>query len=195
MDWLDRLVWRKVAMLVVISLVCCIRARKCSGLPNLPDVCQPHPIGEVVDRKGNQKDQGQYQSPRGLVLPILFGDGIGWSGRLFVPGRHGSFDARTEEDGGYDEQDVHEQTGHRDHATDTHDAQHGVSARIEARGEPACAMALEMQVPTYQFVRRYLERQPTLPLSLKQVDPLIRELTHYRDLIDRRLEGDVHEHD
>ena len=56
-------------------------------------------------------------------------------------------------------------------------------------------MALEMQQPTYQFVRRYLERQPTLPLSLKQVDPLIRELTHYRDLIDRRLEGEVHEHD
>ena len=56
-------------------------------------------------------------------------------------------------------------------------------------------MALEMEQPTYQFVRRYLERQPTLPLSLKQVDPLIRELTHYRDLIDRRLEGDVHERD
>jgi len=68
--------------------------------------------------------------------------------------------------------------------------QHGASAV-----EPACAMGIEMQVPTYQFVRRYLERQPSLPLSLKQVDPLIRELTHYRDLIDRRLEGDVHEPD
>jgi len=68
--------------------------------------------------------------------------------------------------------------------------QHGASAI-----EPACAMALEMELPTYQFVRRYLERQPPLPLSLKQVDPLIRELTHYRDLVDRRSEGDVHEHD
>jgi hypothetical protein len=27
------------------------------------------------------------------------------------------------------------------------------------------------------------------------VDPLIRELTQYRDLIDRRLEGESHEHD
>jgi hypothetical protein len=56
-------------------------------------------------------------------------------------------------------------------------------------------MALEMRVATYQFVRRYLERQPPLPMTLKQVDPLIRELTQYRDLIDRRLEGETHEHD
>jgi len=56
--------------------------------------------------------------------------------------------------------------------------------------ETACAMALEMEVPTYQFVRRYLERQPSLPMTLKQVDPLIRELTHYRDLIDRHSEGE-----
>jgi transposase len=62
--------------------------------------------------------------------------------------------------------------------------------------EAACAMALEMQLPTYQFVRRYLDRQPQLPMTLKQVDPLIRELTHYRDLIDRRTEGESsHEHD
>jgi hypothetical protein len=32
-------------------------------------------------------------------------------------------------------------------------------------------------------VRRYLERNPQLPLSLRQVDPLIRQLTLYRDLI------------
>jgi len=35
-------------------------------------------------------------------------------------------------------------------------------------------------------VRRYLERKPQLPLSLRQVDPLIRELTVYRDLIQER---------
>ena len=35
----------------------------------------------------------------------------------------------------------------------------------------------------YRFVRRYLERCPQAPLSLGQVDPLIRELVHYRDLI------------
>ena len=51
--------------------------------------------------------------------------------------------------------------------------------------EDACAAALEMGVPTYRFARRYLERQPALRLTLRQVDPLIRELTHYRDLIDR----------
>jgi transposase len=76
----------------------------------------------------------------------------------------------------------------------------GVLSLVKQHGapsvEPACAMALEMQLPTYQFVRRYLERQPPLPLSLKQVDPLIRALTHYSDEIDRRMkEGEVHEHD
>ena len=44
--------------------------------------------------------------------------------------------------------------------------------------------------PTYRFVRRYLERRPRAPLSLRQVDPLIRELTHYRDLINQKTEGD-----
>ena len=35
----------------------------------------------------------------------------------------------------------------------------------------------------YRFVRRYLDRNPQLPLSLRQVDPLIRQLTLYRDFI------------
>jgi len=51
--------------------------------------------------------------------------------------------------------------------------------------DDACSAALGFGVPTYRFVRRYLERQPTAPLSLRQVDPLIRQLTQYRDLIDR----------
>jgi hypothetical protein len=52
-------------------------------------------------------------------------------------------------------------------------------------------MALEVQLPTYQFVRRYVKRQQAqLPLALTHVDPLIRRLTEYRDLIDRRCEGD-----
>ena len=38
-------------------------------------------------------------------------------------------------------------------------------------------------VAEYRFVRRYLERSPPAPLTLRQVDPLIRELTQYRDLI------------
>jgi hypothetical protein len=46
---------------------------------------------------------------------------------------------------------------------------------------------LELGVAEYRFVRRYLERTPQASLSLKQVDPLIRELTQYRDLIQQRL--------
>jgi len=52
--------------------------------------------------------------------------------------------------------------------------------------EDACAAALEMGVHEYRFVRRYLERTPQL--TLRQVDPLIRELVHYRDLINQRTQ-------
>ena len=55
-----------------------------------------------------------------------------------------------------------------------------------AAADDAAKTALELQVPTYRFVRRYLERRPAAPLTLKQVDPLIRQLTLYRDLIDRQ---------
>jgi hypothetical protein len=50
----------------------------------------------------------------------------------------------------------------------------------------ACAAALEMGIADYRFVRRYLERHPQLPLSLRQVDPLIRQLTLYRDFIENK---------
>jgi transposase len=53
--------------------------------------------------------------------------------------------------------------------------------------EQACDAALELHVTEYRFVRRYVERNPQPPLSLKQVDPLIRELTQYRDLIQQRI--------
>jgi transposase len=53
--------------------------------------------------------------------------------------------------------------------------------------DQACAAALELRVPEYRFVRRYLERSPQAPLSLRQVDPLIRELTQYRDVIQQRI--------
>ena len=49
--------------------------------------------------------------------------------------------------------------------------------------DDACAAALEVGVCQYRFVRRYLERRPQMPLSLRQVDPLIRQLTLYRDFI------------
>ena len=60
---------------------------------------------------------------------------------------------------------------------------HGIAAL-----EDACTAALEMKVPEYRFVRRYLERCPQAPLSLRQVDPLIRDLVHYRDLIQQRTQ-------
>jgi transposase len=52
--------------------------------------------------------------------------------------------------------------------------------------EAAAATALELHVYEYRFVRRYLERRP--PLTLRQVDPLIRELVQYRDLINLRIQ-------
>jgi transposase len=51
--------------------------------------------------------------------------------------------------------------------------------------EEAAIAALDVGAPTYRFLRRYLERRPPVPLTLRQVDPLIRQLTLYRDLIDR----------
>jgi transposase len=55
-----------------------------------------------------------------------------------------------------------------------------------AATDDACAAALDLGVENYRFVRRYLERRPQL--SLRHVDPLIRELTEYRDLINRKTE-------
>jgi transposase len=52
--------------------------------------------------------------------------------------------------------------------------------------DEACATALEVGICEYRFVRRYLERKPQLPLSLRQVDPLIRQLTLYRDFIQNK---------
>jgi hypothetical protein len=55
-----------------------------------------------------------------------------------------------------------------------------------ARVEEACAAALELEAYDYRFVRRYLERRCEPPVSLRQVDPLIRQLTLYRDLIEEK---------
>jgi hypothetical protein len=60
--------------------------------------------------------------------------------------------------------------------------------------EQACTLALEVNVPSYRFVKRYVEKLPAPPLSLRQVDPLIRQLSIYRDLIDRKS-GGYDEHD
>jgi transposase len=65
----------------------------------------------------------------------------------------------------------------------------GVLALAKKHGpalvEDAATAALDVGVPTYRFLRRYLDRRPPVPLTLRQVDPLIRQLTLYRDLIDR----------
>jgi transposase len=55
-----------------------------------------------------------------------------------------------------------------------------------ALADDGCAAALECGLPSnpYQFVRRWLERRPQL--TLRQVDPIIRQLTLYRDFIDHK---------
>ena len=57
-----------------------------------------------------------------------------------------------------------------------------------ALADDGCAAALEIGLPVnpYQFVRRWLERRPQLTLC--QVDPIIRQLTLYRDFIDQKTQ-------
>src|SRR5437763_2417832 len=54
--------------------------------------------------------------------------------------------------------------------------------------DDACGAALEVGLPAnpYGFARRWLERRPAL--TLRQVDPIIRQLTLYRDLIDSKTQ-------
>jgi len=59
--------------------------------------------------------------------------------------------------------------------------------------DDACAAALDLGVQSYRFVRRYLERHPQL--SLRHVDPLIRELSEYRDLINLKTKEQENEPD
>jgi transposase len=56
--------------------------------------------------------------------------------------------------------------------------------------DDGCAAALESgaEANPYRFLRRWLERRP--PLTLIQVDPLIRQLTIYRDLIADKTQED-----
>ena len=68
----------------------------------------------------------------------------------------------------------------------------GVLALVKKHGAAvvtdACAAAVELGVADYRFVRRYLERQAPAARTLRHVDPLIRELTHYRDVIARKIQ-------
>ena len=60
-----------------------------------------------------------------------------------------------------------------------------------ALADDGCAAALESGVirDGYHFVRRWLERKPQL--TLRQVDPIIRQLTLYRDLIAERTQENI----
>jgi transposase len=73
----------------------------------------------------------------------------------------------------------------------------GVVALAKKHGlaavDDACAAAIDLGVENYRFVRRYLERRPQL--SLRHVDPLIRELTEYRDLINLKTKENANESD
>ncbi len=65
----------------------------------------------------------------------------------------------------------------------------GILSLARKHGVPtvddACAAALEMGAPNYRVVKRYVDRGSPLRLGLRQVDPLIRQLTEYRDVIQR----------
>jgi len=86
------------------------------------------------------------------------------------------------------------ETMHRDGGENVVRRLLGMRALIKKYGvaavDEACAAVLEFGLADYRPVRRYLERRPAPPLSLAQVDPLIRSLVHYRDLINRKTEGD-----
>jgi transposase len=65
----------------------------------------------------------------------------------------------------------------------------GLSRRHGAvLADDGCAAALEVGAleNPYRFLRRWLERRP--PLTLRQVDPIIRQLTLYRDFIDNKTQ-------
>jgi transposase len=58
-----------------------------------------------------------------------------------------------------------------------------------ARVDEVCRLALEVGVPTYKFVKRFIEHHPPTQLVAK-MDPIIRDLTEYRDII-RRMTGET----
>jgi transposase len=63
----------------------------------------------------------------------------------------------------------------------------GVLSLVKKHGaapvEAACECALEVGYPDYRFVKKWLERHPPVPLTLRQIDPLIRQLSEYQAFI------------
>jgi transposase len=68
----------------------------------------------------------------------------------------------------------------------------GVLNLVKKRGfgvvDDCCRTALEAGVATYRLVRNLVERTPRHGPQLRQVDGLIRDLTLYRDFIDRKTQ-------
>jgi transposase len=62
-----------------------------------------------------------------------------------------------------------------------------------ARLDATCALAVEFNLSTYRFVRSHLEHSSEPPVTLRQVDPLIRQLTLYADVIRTRTEEVIDE--
>lgn len=68
----------------------------------------------------------------------------------------------------------------------------GITSQARQHGaaltDDACAAALEFGVPEnpYRFVCRWLKHKA--PITLRQVDPIIRQLTLYRDFIDQKTQ-------
>ena len=89
-----------------------------------------------------------------------------------------------------------EQTYHRDGVVSIRRIQ-GLLGLARTHGaamtDDGCRVALEVGLPDnpYRFVRTWLERKPQL--TLRQVDPIIRQLTLYRDFIDNATEENQHE--
>ncbi len=69
----------------------------------------------------------------------------------------------------------------------------GVLSLVKKHGavhvEDACRFAMEAGFPQLRFVRRYVERKAQARPGLRQVDSLIRELSHSRDVIDAKTES------
>jgi hypothetical protein len=75
----------------------------------------------------------------------------------------------------------------------------GVLALVKKHGfavvDDCCRVALEAQVATYRLVARLAKRPRVETEVLQQTHDLIRQLTHYGDVIRRKTEPDHHEPD
>lgn len=57
--------------------------------------------------------------------------------------------------------------------------------------ERAAQVALDAGAHTYRAVKACLAHHQAAPIGLRQIDPLIRNLTEYRDVVRRITQGDI----